>query len=207
MSKKTDVENEVNEVVVEATVESVVEAKPEAKVVEINGVAVNFGVRANVKSIYTPETRSLTFYVSNGTAKTLNVTELTEAVKEQAVISGLEAKVKSSLSGIKELADISAEIDRQVNSIVAGNFFLRAPASNKVDELSIDLLAYARAKSKQEAFTHWVDITNPAIVTEVKETWSKLETKVKNQILKNSNVLAAKLAILAEQGVVSKDDF
>lgn len=187
--KKTEVTENENETV---ETETVTKIEPVSNIV--NGIE----FRAT-KLQTTTENNTISFNFVDGSKVDLDVSSLSEEVKQEALLYGLTNKVKASLAGKKTLQETIDEVTKQVKGIQEGNFYLKSMSVTA--ELTLELQAFAKVKSLQAAFIHWADISNPIVVSEVLEFWKGLDRAAKNRVARNTNVLAALIQLKAEAGI------
>jgi hypothetical protein len=195
-AKKKIEEQNQTEVMENETVETETVTKTEPVSNIVNGIE----FRAT-KLQTTTENNTISFNFVDGSKVDLDVSSLSEEVKQDALLYGLTNKVKAALAGKKTLQETIDEVTKQVKGIQEGNFYLKSMSVTA--ELTLELKAFAKVKSLQAAFVHWADISNPVVVSEVLEFWKGLDRAAKNRVARNTNVMAALIQLKAEAGIDS----
>jgi hypothetical protein len=165
-----------------------------------NGKAVDFGKRANVL-VDIDQEGIITFSLANGKSVVWKVSDLDNLTpfQVQVFLYGLASKVKSSLAPIKELDAIEAVINKQIESINNGTFYLKV-GKEAVAKLTNLQKAYAIVKASTDVdFADWTDLTKVEVIEDVVARWEAFTTSEKNSIRKNAYVKLelAKLDIAA----------
>jgi hypothetical protein len=174
-------------------------APKEAKVTRkaiVDGVEVDFGVRANLLTETNVEVGTIVFKLITGHSITWNVpfaNEISiaddkENLVKTAYFYGLAAKIKSSLATV-EVTDLQASIEKQIAAINEGKFSTRSSASELV--LTNEQKAFAIVKSRgDETKAHWIATADPTVIAEVSTAWLAFTKSERNAIRKNAYVKA-----------------
>lgn len=179
------------------------EVKADRIVTLEDGVATNFGKRANLLTVVDEAAGTIVFKIITGKVIpwTVPFVEGLSDFQKTVYFYGLAAKVKSSLAPV-DLADLQVAIEKQITSIDAGVFILR-PVSEGASSLTNLQKAYALVKaSRDEALAHWAEFT-PAVIAEVAALWATFDVSQKNSIRKDAYVRLELAKLDASTAVVA----
>lgn len=169
--------------------------------IEIDGIQVNFGKRANLLTSIDEAANTVIFKLFTG--KVINwtvpfVDGLSGFVKS-VYIYGLVSKIKSSLAPVK-LDDLEAAIGKAIVSLDSGILTARV---STVGTLSDEQKAYALVKSTvgnrhyEDQFAHWNFLANPVVVQEVLAAWASFDKSKRNAIRRDPYVSLEKAQLEA----------
>lgn len=217
MAKKMTEQNEAE--MVEA-VEAVEVNESTSNLVTLQtGEVVDFGKNGKIISSYDVETGEVTFKCATGEVLTINANELPEAVKAEAVIYGVAAKIKATLSPIS-VDKVAEKIQKEIAALQAGSFVTRGTSATLELDNFMKAFAFVNAtgvvKTNNEGGSfdvpavglavaefkpHWVDVKDAAVIAEVLAFWDTLDRKEKAAQKRNTFVTTQ--AGLIEAGIVA----
>jgi hypothetical protein len=164
----------------------------------------DFGSKTKVKT--QRDGKVINFLFVDGSKTELNADELSPEVLAEAVLYGLEAKIKASLASKPTVEEVVSEVTKQVESFKAGTFYMRSVSSAPAT-LTLELEAFARVKATQPDYSHWVNVTEQSVIDEVLAFWAELTRSDKNRVNRNSTVMAMVVQLKAERGITDQIDF
>lgn len=191
--------------------EAVEEVKKEPKQVRIvdmeDGTRVNFGVRTNLISVMDVATSTVTFKFSTGKIITWTLAGLdglSELHKTMVLYAGME-KVKSYLTGVKDVEKMISEVLKHTPLISEGKFAIRVPGESSGDvKLDNWQKAFAMAVAYQPGtpYPHWTNVDDATVISEVLNIWAGKTAQEKNKVRRHEKVLMYKAQFDAADGLV-----
>lgn len=167
-----------------------------------NGEVLNFRENGKCFSGYDKETGTLTFKIVTGEVIDVNVADIPQDVKDEALLWGLVRYVTSKIPNV-DADKVAEKVTKEVDSLKAGKFATRG-ASAGGQELDDFMVAFALVNATGEVNTgnstfavkqsfisvdelqpHWVNVNDPSVVAEVLAYWDSLSTKDKTNQKKN----------------------
>lgn len=165
----------------------------------VNGL--DFGDRTKLKVLQSGNL--ISFFFVSGNIQTIDISDLSQEVKDDAANYGLIYKIKNSLASKAGIEEVEDEVSKQIEGLKSGNFFLRANSTTTGGGagLTPEMEAFARVKCVQEGFTHWADFRNYDVVKDIVVFWKSLGRAQRRTILSNSSVMAMLLQVRGERGI------
>jgi hypothetical protein len=180
-----------------------------SNIVELsNGERVNFGKNGKIVATYDVDSKVVTFKLVTGEILTLDISEIPENVLAEAAIYGVREKIKATLAPTPA-AELSSKISKEFEALKEGKFVTRSSDTGTV-ELDDFMKAFALVNATgvvntgngvftvspntdkvsfiiaQPLKSHWVNVEDTAVISEVLAFWDALSTKEKTAQRKNT---------------------
>ena len=180
-----------------------------------DGSSVEFGKNGKVITSYDVESGVIEYKVVSGEILRISLDDIPVETNREAMLAGYAGKIKSTLAPFKPTITpaeaeegkitLAQKIQKEIDALKAGKFVTRTTDSGVELDTFLQAWAYVNATGKiltpsgafdipanailiKEDVSHWANVNDPKVISEVTETWKNLSKEAKSSEKKNTFV-------------------